>query len=118
MPGDWPGWSFRFEFICDRSWADMEPTDDDNVRRCETCSKSVYFCNNLADAREHSQEGHCIAVDLGIIRRDGDLRASSYFLGQPSREDVRKTYEEDVDPVSQARLDARKQVRKKRTRRQ
>src|SRR5262249_45291482 len=100
------------------TWADMEPTDDDNVRHCETCSKHVYFCDNLADAREHSHEGHCITVDLGVIRRDGDLRPSLDFVGRPSRESLRETYEENVDPVSQARLDARKQVRKQRSRRQ
>jgi uncharacterized protein (TIGR02996 family) len=110
--------SLRFDFLCDQSWADMRPTDDNNVRHCETCSQNVYFCDNLADAREHSQAGHCIAVDLGVIRRDGDLRPRRMFLGRPSREDVRETYEEDVDAVSQARLDARKQVRKQRTRRQ
>ena len=66
---------------------------------------------NLADAREHSQQGHCIAVDLGIVRRDGDLVPRTAFLGRPSKADVRKTYEEDMDPVSQARLDARKRTR-------
>lgn len=107
--------SLRFDFICDKTWADMKRTADEKVRHCEMCGKNVYFCDNLADAREHSQEGHCIAVDLGIIRRDGDLRPRSFFLGRPSKADVRKTYEEDVDPVSQARLDARKQARKQRT---
>jgi len=111
--GSWP----RFDFVCVQSWAEMRPTDDNHVRRCETCSKNVYFCDNLADAREHSQEGHCIAVDLGIIRREGDLRPRAMFLGRPSKEDVRKTYEEDVDPVSQARLAARKRVGKKHARR-
>lgn len=106
-------WQRRFDFICDKTWADMKPTEEDNRRHCETCSKNVYFCDNLADAREHAHEGHCIAVDLGIIRREGDLNPSSFFLGRPSREAVRRTYEEDVDAVSQARLDARKQVRKK-----
>lgn len=105
------GLSLRFDFICDQTWTDMEPTDDDKVRHCETCNKNVYFCDNLADAREHSQGGHCIAGDLGIIRRDGDLTPRSFFAGRPSREDVRQTYEEDVDAVPQARLDARKQPR-------
>ena len=59
----------------------MKPTGDNNVRNCETCNKSVYFCDNLADAREHSQSGHCIAVDLGVIRRDGDLKPRPIFLG-------------------------------------
>jgi hypothetical protein len=36
------------------------------------------------------------------------------FAGRPSPEDVRKTYEDDVDPVSQARLKARKKAPKKR----
>ena len=112
------GWPLRFDFVCDKSWADMRSTDDSKVRHCETCAKRVYFCDNLADAREHSREGHCIAVDLGVIRRDGDLLPRRAFLGRPSKAAVRKTYEEDLDPVSQARLDARKQAGKKRARRQ
>jgi uncharacterized protein (TIGR02996 family) len=105
--------SLRFDFLCDKSWADMKPTGDDNVRHCEACKKNVHFCDNIADAREHTQQGHCIAVDLGVIRRDGDLRPPTEFLGQPSIESLRQTYREDVDPVSQARLDAKKQAGKK-----
>jgi hypothetical protein len=36
------------------------------------------------------------------------------FAGRPSAEDIRKTYEYDVDPVSRARLKARKKAPKKR----
>jgi uncharacterized protein (TIGR02996 family) len=100
------GWRPRFDFVCDRSWADLEPTGHDKVRHCNACRKSVYFCDTLADAREHAEDGHCIAVDLGIIRRDGDLESVSRFLGRPSKEDLRESYEEGVDPVSRARLDA------------
>jgi uncharacterized protein (TIGR02996 family) len=103
-------WSLRFEFVCDRTWADMKPTGDNNVRHCEACSENVYFCDNLADARQHAEAGCCIAVDLGVIRRDGDLRPPRMFLGRPSRESVLETYKENLDPVSQARLDARKQA--------
>ncbi len=105
--------SLRFDLLCDRSWADMRPTGDDGVRHCEACRENVHFCDNLADAREHSQAGHCIAVDLGVIRRDGDLRPPRMFLGRPSRETVLDTYREGIDPVSQARLDARKKAGKK-----
>jgi hypothetical protein len=112
------GWQPLFDFVCDKSWADMRPSGDGHVRHCEACSKSVYFCDNLADAREHAAVGHCIAVDLGVIRRDGDLRPTRYFLGRPSKADVRRTYEEGLDPVSQARLKTRKKARKKRDRRQ
>ena len=51
---------------------------------------------------------------VGIIRRDRDLVPRMMFAGRPSPEDVRKTYEDDVDPVSQARLKARKKAPKKR----
>jgi uncharacterized protein (TIGR02996 family) len=102
-------WRLRFDFVCDRGWADMEPTDHPRVRRCETCSKNVHFCDNLADAREHAAQGRCIAVDLGILRRDGDLEPETCFTGRPSREDIRRSYEQDIDPVSRARLKARKE---------
>src|SRR5262249_30393383 len=100
------------------SWADMKPPGDNNVRHCEACGKNVYFCDNLADAREHSQVGRCIAVDLGVLRRDDDLTPRRMFLGQPSREAVRQTYVEDLDPVSQPRLPGRKRPGKGRTGRQ
>lgn len=106
-------WRLRFEIVCDKTWVDLTPTKNQKVRHCGTCNKNVYFCDTLADAREHSQDEHCIAVDLGIIRRDGDLNPPSLFMGQPSKADLRESYEEDVDAVSQARLDARK--KKKRT---
>jgi hypothetical protein len=110
-------WSLRIDFLCDQSWADMRPTGDDKVRHCDSCGRNVHFCDNLADAREHSEENQCIAVDLGIIRREDDLLPRTFFAGRPSKAEVRKTYEEDLDPVSQARLDARRQARKKGTRR-
>jgi uncharacterized protein (TIGR02996 family) len=98
-------WRLRFDFVCDRTWADLQPTDDTTVRHCAACNKNVHYCDNLADAREHSAENHCIAVDIGVIRRDGDLIPATQFLGRPSKEDLRQTYEENVDAVSRARLD-------------
>jgi len=111
------GWRPRFDFLCDRTWADLTPTKDNSVRHCESCDKNVHFCDTLADAREHSQEGHCIAVDLGIIRRENDLIPTAMFLGRPTRADLRESYEEGVDAVSQARLNARKKAGKKTRRR-
>jgi uncharacterized protein (TIGR02996 family) len=114
--GMWWPWP-RFDFVCDKSWADMGPTGDTGVRHCEACGKDVYFCDNLADAREHAEASHCIAVDLGDIRREGDLIPPFAFAGRPSKEDIRQSYEHGVDPVSQARLDARKKPPKKGRRR-
>jgi uncharacterized protein (TIGR02996 family) len=104
-------WRLQFNYVCDKTWADLEPTEkNDFVRLCETCGKNVYFCENLADARQHSVVGHCIAVDLGIIRRDGDLVSRNAIMGDTAFSDFRKPYEEDMDSVSQARLEERKQA--------
>lgn len=111
------GYRLDFDLVCDKTWSELNPTDRTGVRHCQECQHQVYFCDNLADAREHAQQGHCIAVDLGIIRRNDDLQPPCMFLGRPSPETVRQTYEEDVDPVSQARLAARKQNQPDRKRR-
>jgi uncharacterized protein (TIGR02996 family) len=78
--GAGPGWGLRFEVVCDRTLADLEAAQDSTVRHCAGCGKNVHFCDNLADAREHAREGRCIAVDLGIIRREGDLNRGGMFL--------------------------------------
>lgn len=104
----------HFEFVCDQSWADMRPTDDNAVRHCEACSKNVHYCDTIVDARTHARRGECIAVDLGIIRRDGDLEPRRMMmLGRVSAEEALRMNEEDIDPVSQARLDARKSAESK-----
>jgi uncharacterized protein (TIGR02996 family) len=110
-------WRPHFEFICEKTWAGLSSTGDSNVRHCESCNKNVHFCDNLADARDHSQQGHCIAVDLGVIRREGDLHPPAVWVGQPSPEMTRESYKHDIDPVSEARLAARKLSKKKRPRR-
>jgi uncharacterized protein (TIGR02996 family) len=105
-------WRLRFDLVCDKTWGDLQPTGNRNLRHCESCGQKVHFCDNLADAREHALEGHCIAVDLGVIRRENDLVPPFAFAGRVSRAEVRESYEEGIDPVSQARLEARKQGRK------
>jgi hypothetical protein len=104
-------WRLRSEFLCEKSWSDLRPTDDHNVRHCDRCKQNVHFCDNITDARDHSQAGHCIAIDVGIERHDGDLApAASQVMGFINVEDLREIQEEDIDPVSQARLAARKRV--------
>jgi uncharacterized protein (TIGR02996 family) len=105
-------WRLRFAQVCDKTWGDLQPTANRTVRHCESCGKNVHYCDNIADAREHSWEGHCIAVDLGVLRRDNDLVPRFSFAGEVSIGDLRDTFKEDIDSVSQARLEARKQGRK------
>lgn len=73
------GWRLYFDFVCDKTWADMEPTKDGNVRHCEACDQKVHFCDNLADAREHSRGGHCISC-TDNRRSDAELTAGACLL--------------------------------------
>ena len=58
-----------FEFVCDKQWDEMTPTEDQDVRHCGQCKQNVHYCDTITVAREHAEKGHCVAVDLGIIRR-------------------------------------------------
>jgi uncharacterized protein (TIGR02996 family) len=63
----------QFAFVCDQEWDDMAPTEDATVRHCERCKENVHYCDTIVAARAHARQGHCVAVDLGIIRRQNDL---------------------------------------------
>lgn len=62
-----------FEFRCDRDWRDLTPTADATVRHCDGCRKDVHYCATIREARHHARAGHCIALDLGVIRHEGDV---------------------------------------------
>ncbi len=82
-----------FEYLCDRRWEDLRTTDDKAVRFCDKCQHNVHYCDTIMEAREHAWAGHCIAVDLGVIRRQDDLAPERHWLGMPSPGTVRKEYE-------------------------
>ena len=70
----------QFELVCHRDWAHLTTTDDAGVRYCDECEQSVHYCDTIVAARRHARQGHCVAVDLGIIRRDRDLAPERRML--------------------------------------
>jgi uncharacterized protein (TIGR02996 family) len=93
-----------FSVVCEKRWEDMAPTDTPAVRYCGDCREKVYFCDTIGEARRHTWDGHCIAVDVGIPRREGDLEMPMMVLGRPSLEYMRRQEElQRPDPVSVAR---------------
>jgi uncharacterized protein (TIGR02996 family) len=94
----------QFEFLCDRRWEDLRPTDDRTIRFCDACRQSVHYCDTINEARRHAWEGRCIAVDIGVIRRERDLEPERMYLGRPSAETLRQERERmEQDPVSAER---------------
>jgi uncharacterized protein (TIGR02996 family) len=93
-----------FSYLCDRRWEELRPTDDQAVRFCDGCQHNVHYCFTITEARRHAQENHCIAVDLGVIRREGDLEPPRMWVGRPSAETLRMEEErQQPGPVSAER---------------
>lgn len=63
----------KFEFECPRQWENLRPTANPRVRCCDGCRENVFYCDTILVARAHARKGHCVAVDLGIIRKKDDL---------------------------------------------
>jgi uncharacterized protein (TIGR02996 family) len=63
-----------FRFQCPKRWAQLKVSGDPAVRHCATCEKSVHYCHTLIDAQLHAQQGHCVAVRLGVLRYLDDLK--------------------------------------------
>jgi uncharacterized protein (TIGR02996 family) len=102
--------SLLFDFVCDKRWDEMTATEDNGVRFCEGCKEKVHYCDTITEAREHAEKGHCVAVDLGIIRHEHDLSPPLSFLGRPSAESMKQEEERcSVDAVSREREERKRQ---------
>ena len=69
----------KFDFLCERRWEDLQSLGEGTERFCDACRQNVHFCATITEARQHAQKGHCIAVDLGVIRRERDSNRNSCF---------------------------------------
>lgn len=69
-----------FQFVCDRRWEDLQATEEEKVRFCEGCQQRVHYCSTESDVKIQARFGNCVAVNLGIIRRDRDLEPEMEML--------------------------------------
>jgi uncharacterized protein (TIGR02996 family) len=97
-------YALTFDYRCDRRWEDLNSTDEMAIRFCDACQHNVHYCDTIMEARKQASAGHCIAVDLGVIRREGDLLPAQQWMGMLTNEGLRE-YEElrRPDPVSAER---------------
>ncbi|MCU0705048.1 MAG: TIGR02996 domain-containing protein [Fimbriiglobus sp.] len=64
----------RWRFQCPKKWSELATTSEDTVRWCTACRKEVHFCETVEEARNEAEsQGHCVAIDLGVIRKPGDM---------------------------------------------
>jgi len=53
-----------FGYQCDKSWNDLEPTNDSNIRHCNKCNHQVHYCPNPETLMNAIQSKLCVAVDI------------------------------------------------------
>jgi uncharacterized protein (TIGR02996 family) len=95
-----------FEFVCDKQWDELTPTANSAIRFCVDCKNDVHYCDTITTAKKHARKGHCVAVDIGIPRRKGDLGPdfSTMMVGRPRPETLERIRARtELDPVSKAR---------------
>ncbi|HUR55359.1 MAG TPA: hypothetical protein VMZ71_14595, partial [Gemmataceae bacterium] len=69
-----------FAFECPKKWENLTATANTDVRFCESCRKTVHYCQDVRDARTHARRGACVAVAVGEPRSPDDLRELDAFL--------------------------------------
>jgi len=52
----------RWTYECPLLWAKLRPTDDDDVRYCESCQRRVYICHTEDELRARIEQNDCVAV--------------------------------------------------------
>ncbi len=89
----------RWRFQCPKKWSELEETYSPDVRFCSACRKDVFFCDSVEKARRVAENvGVCVAIDLGVIRRDGDMdmlrnppelesEELPMYIGEPTADD-------------------------------
>jgi uncharacterized protein (TIGR02996 family) len=63
------------EYQCPKEWGSLATTERSDVRYCASCSRRVYYCATVRDARAHAGIGDCVAVDIINQRTPNDLEA-------------------------------------------
>jgi uncharacterized protein (TIGR02996 family) len=103
-----------FSFVCEQGWDEMTPTEDDAVRRCEKCREDVHYCDTLLVARRHARQGHCVALDLGVIRREGDLFPTRVLVRGRMLPPRIPAIERGLDAISRMRENKKREEREAR----
>jgi uncharacterized protein (TIGR02996 family) len=70
-----------FKFLCPQRWEDLEPTDTRMERFCDACQQNVHYCHTIEQARTHALQGACVAINLAVLRKPGDLLSPGMLMG-------------------------------------
>lgn len=80
---------------CPYRWDRLQPTDDDEVRFCDTCNSNVYLCRTDEETVAHALAGHCVARLDAVTPQNG-------FLGMVDVEELEASPTEDEEEIARA----------------
>ena len=63
----------KTEFECPKTWDQLQETGENQVRFCSACKRTVQYCGTIDEAKQQAFEGQCVAIDIRVLRRPGDL---------------------------------------------
>lgn len=88
----------KFQKKCPRLWENLQKTESETVRFCESCNKDVYYVKTDEDALYHAEQRHCIAKE-NLERPD-----YPFVLGTPEE----PTPPEVLEQMAKVELEDRK----------
>jgi hypothetical protein len=68
-----------FAVICSRQWLELDETDDPDERHCPGCNETVYHCETEAEALDHAERGHCVALHDSSAEVESVTSGLMYF---------------------------------------
>jgi len=68
------------EFVCQKTWEDLKPTDDQRKRYCRECKENVHFCITQEELDQAVDQTHCVAYFIDEKRTEAE---SGMILGRP-----------------------------------
>ena len=80
-----------FRKPCPKSWSALATTANDAVRHCATCSRPVYYCASIDEARARGASQDCIAIDAAVARGEALTAydgADDILMGEIAGEDT------------------------------
>lgn len=54
----------QFAIRCDRQWAQLRTTSNDEVRYCDKCQHDVYWCQTDRELAEAVALNRCVAIEV------------------------------------------------------
>jgi hypothetical protein len=66
-------------FRCDRTWNQLESTENSKARFCQECDKFVFLCRDSEELTFHAHRLHCVAFSIELI---DDESEPTLWMGQ------------------------------------